>query len=149
MSNERKFIIDKISTKVDMYVQDKQPLEAAVIARDICDDHSHKIDDDDEFHRITSFGYVKENVIRFLTKHFDNPNKQADTNQRSFDGWEYLQTHYFVEREGKRVCEHITEISGDELRQIASRIRSKAKGLQKHADEIDAYLAKVETLFTV
>lgn len=149
MKNEKKIVTDLISSKVNYYVDAKQSLVADVIAQDICDDYDHEVNDDALLHRFCTYGYIKENVIRFLTKNYDNPDKQGDPNQQVIEGWEYLQSHYFVERDGERKCIYIYDTTSKERQKIARRLKSKGRGMIKHGEEMQAFDAMVTTLFTV
>lgn len=142
MSKPVTFLTAEISDKVDKYVNLGITLNPSIIANEICQDHAHKIVDDDEFIRVCVYGYVRQNVGKYLLKRFDNPDRQAETNQIVIEGFEYLQTHYIVEIEGEKVAEHISILSEDQLLTIEDRMTKNINGLTKHRNELKRFREK-------
>jgi len=143
MSKEQTFLTGEISAKVEKYASMKMTMNPAVIAREICEDHAHELADDSEFWEVCGFQFTKQNVANYLRKNFDNQDKQAETNQLVIEGFEYLQSHYIVEKDGDPEAVHISDLTYDQIKFISNRMKRKAKGLLIHARELEKYAEKM------
>ena len=142
MSKQKTFLTDEISDKVDKYAMSGLSLIPSIIAKEICDDHAHEIVDNAEFSKYCIYGYVRQNVGKYLLKNFDNPEKQSETNQLSIDGWKYIQSHYIVDVEGQRIAEHISKLTEEQLLNIENRMSKNITGLTNHRNELKRYREK-------
>lgn len=143
MSKEQTFLTGEISAKVEKYASMKMTLNPSVISREICEDHSHELAGKSEFWEVSGYQFTKQNVANYLRKRFDNQDKQAETNQLVIEGFQYLQSHYIVDKEGEPEAVHISDLTHDQITFISNRMKRKAKGLLIHARELEKYAEKM------
>lgn len=109
-------------------------VHAIVSVRPAKGDHS-------DFHMACAYHAVSEIVGRVI-RQFGNSQKEEDESRRQLvlAGYERVQTHYSVDRDGPCVVA-IELCTRDELMKKASELRSMATGLTKHADELESFIA--------
>lgn len=133
----------EISAKVDDLAAAAKSLHPAWITHDICIDHVVGLGDghDADFWRQAGYIAVRAEVGQYLRKYYsaDKTPDEEDEGQRRLPGFEYVQTHYIVERDGDELAVPTTDLSDDEIVRITARLRATGAALFAHADDLERF----------
>lgn len=141
MSNFQK-LNEEIAAKVDEIVKKGGPLFPDWIAHAICNDHADGLADGNEeadFWRHNGYRTVRRQVGTFITKNFKPEERKDERRQFIFPGFDHVQTHYVVERDGDEIAIPTNSLTDEEIDAVVSRMRSSAATLYAHADELERF----------
>lgn len=145
----------EIATKVDGLAADGSPLKPAWIAHAICNDHKAglaKAEDDPktkkaarqkhnvEFWMHGGYRTVRREAGTYITKKYGGEGTgTAEHRQLTLPGYEYVQTHYVVERDGDEIAVPAHELSDDEIDARISTFKAYGAAYLAHADELKRF----------
>lgn len=133
----------EITAKVDDLAAASRSLHPAWITHDICIGHVVGLaeGDDADFWRQAGYIAVRAEVGQYLRKYYSADKSPDDTEegQRRLPGFEYVQTHYIVERDGDELAVPTTDLDDDEIARIAARLRATGGALFAHADDLERF----------
>jgi hypothetical protein len=96
---------------------------------------------DSEVYKECAYRIVADIIGRKIRQHPIEPSPQTNLAGPGFEG---LQSHYQIERDGEPCLVPITEMTVDECRQKTRQMRTMAVGLNAHADRLDAWADALE-----
>ncbi len=99
------------------------------------------VGDGASFFYLCADNHVYRAIKKAVDKYEKTTNKK-DGGQLNLEGYDYLQCAYTVNRDDERCLVPINRLSDDELHERADEYRSQSKGMIKHAEEIDLYIAE-------
>lgn len=133
----------EITAKVDDLAAAAKALHPAWITHDICVGHLGGLGegDDADFWRNAGYIAVRAEVGQYLRKYYsaDKSPDDDDEGQRRLPGFEYVQTHYIVERDGDELAVPTTDLNDDEIGRITARLRATGAALFAHADDLERF----------
>lgn len=132
----------EITAKVDDLAADARALHPAWITHDICVGHLVGLGDGDDadFWRQAGYIAVRAEVGQYLRKYYSADKSPDDEDgQRRLPGFEYVQTHYIVERDGDELAIPTTDLNDDEIARITARLRATGSALFAHADDLERF----------
>lgn len=133
----------EIATKVDGLAAAAKALEPKWITHVICGDHLTGLGEgeDADFWRQGGYIAVRAEVGEYLRKYYsaDKAPTGEDEGQRRLPGFEYVQTHYIVDRGGDEIAIPTPDLSDDEIARITARLRATGAALFAHADDLDRF----------
>lgn len=139
----REQVRQEICAKVDALAAVAKPLHPAWITQDICQGHIAGLQPDSEdadFWRQGGYHAVRAEVGQYLRKYYSPDSEHDDDEgQRTLPGFEYVQTHYIVERDGDELAIPTADLSDTEIDAIIGRIRATGAALFAHADDLDRF----------
>lgn len=139
----REQVRQEICAKVDALAAVAKPLHPAWITQDICQGHIGGLQagsEDADFWRQGGYHAVRAEVGQYLRKYY-SPDSEPDEDegQRTLPGFEYVQTHYIVERGGDELAIPTDDLTDTELDSIIARIRATGVALFAHANDLDRF----------
>lgn len=138
---------DEISIKVQALAEQGRPMHPSWISNDICNDHDDGLNadsDDAGFWRQGAYHAVRSEVGSFLRRHYSPEKTAEDGGQQTLAGFEHVQTHYIVERNGDEQAVPTIQLSDEEIDAIASRIIATGNTLLAHGEELMRFKASRE-----
>ena len=134
----RERVRQEVAAKVDHLASDGEVLHPKWITHAICSDHAPGLNADEsehaDFWREGGYIAVRSEVGDYLRKRYaTKPVKVAD--QPTLPGFEHLQAHYIVDRDGEELVVPTVNLTDDEIDGIVSRLRAGSATLANHADE--------------
>lgn len=132
----------EITAKVDDLAAECKSLHPAWITHDICLGHMAGLGqgDDADFWRHAGYIAVRAEVGQYLRKYYSaDKAPDDDEGQRRLPGFEYVQTHYIVDRDDTEIAVPTTDLSDDEISRIAARLRATGSALFAHADDLERF----------
>jgi len=134
-------IEDKIEEMEELFPG--QGVEADWVAHAVMSDHGLlPTADPDGFHHTCSMRTVREYTRRVMNR-YDGSATATPNPQIILPGFERLQTHYLVDREGKQKMVRVDYLTSAERRNKATELRAMGAGCYQHAEELDRYDAKL------
>lgn len=109
------------------------------VANRIVSDHDPEIGS--SFVRHCTYRHVRERVAAIVRRRTD-PERRESSEQLSMPGYDHLQFYYTVDRDGERRSLPTSRCSDDELLAKAAEMRTTARSLEAHAQEIERYLGE-------
>lgn len=88
---------------------------------------------------------ANEHIYRVVKKAVDKYDAPEMGGQMTLKGYECLQQAYTVERDDDRQLVPVALVTSEELLARAGEFRKQAKGLVRHAKEIEKYVAERES----
>jgi len=120
-----------------------QDIPALWIANSVMSDHGLIAEaDPDGFHHTCSFRTVREYTRRVVSRYDGSPTATPDP-QIVLPGFERLQTHYLIDRDGEQTMVRVDRLSSAERRAKAAELRAMGAGCYQHAEELDRYDASL------
>jgi hypothetical protein len=132
----------EIADKCEAMSRAGSPLHPAWITHAICNDHAEGLSAESEhadFWRHGGHRTVRSEVGQYLRKEFGPDAESKSRSQPAFPGFDYIQSHYIVEREGDELAIPTTELTDEEIDATIARMRSTAATLYAHADELERF----------
>lgn len=114
-----------------------QEIRKAWIVQQIVTAHPAEGDHED-FLTACAYHAVSDITGRVIRQFGSNPDPEK--RQLVLAGYERVQTHYQIERDGEPRVIAIEALTDEELSSKIAELRSMAVGLTKHADELESYL---------
>ena len=136
----RDHLLEEIAQLIARVAEEGRALEPRWITHEICNAHQSGLARGEEADFWMHHGHraVRADVGNYIRKHF-NPEADADDAQNTLPGFEHVQTHYIVERDGQEIGIPTPQMTDDEIEATVSRMRSSAATLYAHADELERY----------
>lgn len=131
----------EIEAKIEMLEErfPDQDLEPTWVAEAVMQDHALPAGiDSDGFHHCVEYRTVREYTRRVMNRYDLTASKAPDL-QLVLPGYERLQTHYLVERNGTQCMVRVDRTTHAERRAKAEELRAMGAGCYQHADELDRY----------
>jgi hypothetical protein len=104
------------------------------VAHSVMDSHSDIDGADKDFHITCSYKTVRD-AVRRVMGNFQKNEIAADP-QMTMEGFEYLQTHYVIDRGGDQVMAHVMSMTYEELTAKAEEHGRQKKAAAKHEQEL-------------
>jgi hypothetical protein len=139
MSYQEK-LVNIISVKVDTCREQGRALIPQWIAQAICEDYKAGLADNDQAELWRHVGYlaIRKEVGKFITKRAG----ESGSSDRSpvLPGFEHLQHHYLVARQGEELEVSVGAMTKEETVQWIAMLRSRGAACYAHADELEEYM---------
>lgn len=119
-----------------------RPWEASWVAHAICNSHLAGLSENDDalFWRHCGYAECRDQVRKCINRRA-GIDEERQPGQRTLPGFDYLQSHYLVKRDGIEVGVPVYDLSGQELEAKAAQYRSMGAACFAHANEIDRFRA--------
>ena len=131
----------EIISVLDDLTESNQDWNATFIAQLVCDNHKHELVNDAEFSLYNIYTNVRREVTSVINKLAgDKPEKESL--QLIIPGYENLQTHYVVKRNGESIGVHIDNMTDDEIDEKTKVYKKMGTTCFAHADELQQYKVK-------
>ena len=131
----------EIQGYIDALAAANRPWRAEWIAHWICDDHATGLADgaDADFWRYCGYRQCRELVRRCINARAGN---RPDPNEAvtALPGYEHLQSHYIVTRDGDNVGVPLHDLTDEELAAKSQMHRAMGNACHAHAAEIERYV---------
>lgn len=133
---------DQVRREIAAKAAAAEILHPAWITHDICTGHLVGLSegDDADFWRQAGYIAVRAEVGEYLRKYYSADREpDDDEGQQRLPGFEYVQTHYIVERDGDKLAVPTTDLTDDEIGRITARLRATGAALFAHADDLERF----------
>lgn len=131
----------EIAAKVDSMAAKDEYLHPTWVAHEICNDHQPGLADNEhaEFWRHGGYLNTRKETGAYITKHYGGAATESDDRQMVLAGFDYVQTHYLVKRNGDEIAIPVTEMTSDERTSWVMRLRATGNAYHAHADELERF----------
>jgi hypothetical protein len=131
----------EIAALVDKWADASRELVPSFLTKALIDNHVGglaRANEHTPFFEHYTYRGVRDHVGKYLLKKYGMSDE--DKKQKTFPGFEHLQTHYMVKRGEEIVPVEVDLISDDDLYANAKMLRRRGKACYAHADEIERFI---------
>ena len=131
-------ILDEIASAVDAKIAAGERLLASFITQQVCGAHLAGLAENDHaaLWRKGGYRWVRDETRRYISKCLGTDEADAKNNQSAFPGFEHVQSHYLVQREGEDVGVPALQLTDDEIEAKAALYKSMGAACFAHAGEL-------------
>lgn len=125
----------EIKSILDQLTDQNKVWKATWITHEICENHKHELSGDAEFSRFNIYENVRGEVTKTINK-FAGDKPAKEDNQLPLEGFDYVQSHYVITRDGEDVGLPVYQMEADEIDAKVSLYRKMGNTCHAHADEL-------------
>lgn len=143
MEYSQEQLTNEVQSMFDEFVAAGRSIHVDWLANTVMDKHRDVHGTDKDFYVLCAWHHVKTSIRQVVRK--SKPNEESGLSsipQLSLPGFERIQTHYHVERDGEICLIRIDELSDQEIELKVEEYERMAEGCRLHAAELRRYKAQ-------